>query len=426
MATRDGSYVSPTSLLSISLLCAVVLALIGLGSWNPVVNLSGQTYAVIALGLIVFLATGELVSTVVGGYSTRRLTPADIPLRLAKAESSRVVGLALLSIIASGIWYVGVSRAVGSISPSVISFTIKNHIVECETNLTTLMRCFCSAMASLSCVFISEVLFGAQRQYRRRLPLGILLFASSFVPPAVHALRTDLFHILVGLFVVAVFLSARKSKSIGKTLLKILLIVILIPVVVKAFFSLVELMQRTETGIRDPWEYFSFYLGSGIPRLDILLRTDTSIPAMDLGQLANSLQVLLHNLHLPIDPGMSASEKWTYLSTPGHLGDFCNLSTLFGPAYSDFGYIGVAAVSAFLATVFHLVYQNAVFRGSELALTIYSSISYILIEAMRDDFFSYWLGTVGIATLVFTVWGFVWLTKPSRADSKKARLIVCG
>lgn len=424
--TRSGSFASPTAVLSFSLLCAVVLAMIGFGVWNPVTYLSGKTYTVIATGLIVFLLMGEFVSEIIGGFSVRQRKPVDMCLNIVMSRPTRIIILSVMSFGVSLLWYVSVSRAAGSLDPFTISFVIKNNIVECETNLVALMRCFCSAVAALACVYVAEAIFGADGQYRHKLPFGLFLFTSACIPPAVHALRTDLFHIVVGFVVVALFLAARKPKSVGKTLLKIMLVILLVPAVVNVFFGLVDLMQRTETGIKDPWNYFSFYLGSGIPRLDILLRTDTGIPTMDFEQLANSFQVLLHNLHLPIEPGKSASEKWTYLGIPGRTGDFCNLSTLFGPAYSDFGFIGVVIVSSILGVVFHLLYQRAVFHGSELALTIYSSISYILVEAVRDDFFSYWLGTIGLSTLIFTVFGFLWLTSSSQTTSIEAGNISHG
>jgi oligosaccharide repeat unit polymerase len=181
-------------------------------------------------------------------------------------------------------------------------------------------------------------------------------------------------------------------------------VLIALPVLVQCFYGLVAVMNRSNSnGIDNPLQYFAFYLGSGIPGLSIWLQSWSSNGIGKFEQLANSLQVLLDNLGVIDGHGGSAAEQWLYIDGPANVGNNVNLTTIFGPSYHDFGIVGVVLVAVMQSIVLSYIFEKAETRYNELAFVCYISLCYLPIEAMRDDFFSYWLGTMGISTLLLII-----------------------
>jgi hypothetical protein len=76
-----------------------------------------------------------------------------------------------------------------------------------------------------------------------------------------------------------------------------------------------------------------------------------------------------------------------------------NIYTFVRPALHDFGFGGLVLYMISLGALFQVLYRKALTPRSSASFVVYSYLSYILVESMRDDFFSYWLGLEGLVTL---------------------------
>lgn len=397
-----NSIISPANLVILSISIGLVFAAIGVSSWNPISSLSMRVSIILIVGLISWIVGSLFIKVTT---ARQRVTANRIEKwKLYYAENRKILAMAIVSACCSILWYIAVAKSVGTFSPSEITSAFKIPNNNIETNLSSMMRAYCMASCSLACAYIA--IKSRKKMNLISLIYGIILFVSGAIPPAIHALRTDLFHIIAGLIVGIIFLRQlhNYNRDILKKIFIIVVLLIALPVIVQCFYGLVAVMNRSNSnGIDNPWQYFAFYLGSGIPGLSIWLQSWSSNGVGKFEQLANSLQVLLDNIGVIDGHGGSAAEQWLYIDGPANVGNNVNLTTIFGPAYHDFGIIGVVLVALIQSIIISYIFEKANTCYNELAFVCYTSLCYLTIEAMRDDFFSYWLGTMGISTLLLLI-----------------------
>jgi oligosaccharide repeat unit polymerase len=237
----------------------------------------------------------------------------------------------------------------------------------------------------------------------------------TIVPPAVSSIRTNVLHILVGALVAISMARSIQHKARRLKAKNVLIAFIGCYALVQVFYLSVQFSGRV-AHYNSPIDYIEYYLAGGIPALDYYL--NNGLNPTGISETFWGLQDILQRLGIIASAAQKASEQWSVVNYT--YDGVTNIYTFVRPALHDFGYVGMALYMALLGCLFQLLYRAAVTHHSVTSFIVYSYMAYILVESIRDDFFSYWLGLEGIVILVFLLLmkEYVWHTP---YDNKRLR-----
>lgn len=385
---------APSVIVSFCLSLVSAMALLGLGRWNTVVmDLHGETVAAILLGCVMFVLGCQFINLVYNrGFVRAPALESSASTTGYSVHLKHLKALTFICAIASLLWYLLVGRAVGAFDPITISAALKGGEGDFESTIATGLRCLTYACCALGCALLG---WAAASKRADLLKLSILLIVCSIIPSAVSAIRTNVLHVLVGAVVAYSMAKLINGRRGGVRLRTIFVVFVGAYLLVQLFYITVQFSGRAAY-YSSPVDYIEFYLAGGVPALDDFIARHTT--PTGVSETFWGVQDLLSRAGLIDSPALKASNQWAIVNYT--YDGVTNIYTFVRPALHDFGFVGMCFYLLVLGMFFQVLYRRAITRHSLGAFLTYSYLSYILVETMRDDFFSYWLGLEGITTLV--------------------------
>lgn len=163
-------------------------------------------------------------------------------------------------------------------------------------------------------------------------------------------------------------------------------------------------------------EYVSFYFGCGVPSLQSLLNAGApEVPASGLRSFY-FLFSLPYKFGL-IDNYPSYSIAWVDMG--GHAS---NIFTGFARPYLDFGFVGLILLSGFCAAAISVVYRWARKSDAAVPMVLIGYVSAYAFDFAREEFlFSRFLGTSQVVSLILMLVITLFLTTSLREDTKSVK-----
>lgn len=398
---EGGRWAAPSVIVSFCLALVSAMSILGRGRWNSVVlDLQGGTVGAIFVGCAAFIVGCLFVNLVFDG---RRASQTEvISFERSSLSTDKLIALALIGIAGTALWYLIVGRNLGTFNPVTLSTALKNGSGDVEPTIATGFRCLTYASCALGCAVAG---LAVARSEKHIVLLASAVALCSVVPSAVSAIRTNVLHLVVGALVAFSMGCKICGRGSGLKFKKLLLVFFGVYVLVQLFYLAVQFSGRSSY-YDSPLDYIEFYLAGSVPALDGFIR---SIGApTGISETFSGLQDLAHRFGFIDTVSLKASNHWAVVNYS--YDGVTNIFTFIRPALHDFGFGGLVLYMIALGIFFQLLYRKAVDRGSIVSFVVYSYLSYILVESMRDDFFSYWFGLEGLVTLflllLFNSWVF--------------------
>ena len=408
---EGGRWASPSVIVSFCISLVVGMSILGLGRWNSVVlDLQGKTVAVIFLGCAAFLIGCSFMNLVFDGRSALHVSNSRAVVWLPSIN--RLFVLAFVGSVGTVIWYLLIGRNLGTFNPIALSTALKNGVGDVEPTIATGFRCLTYSICAFACALAG---LGAARKEKRLVFLAVIVGLCSAAPSAVSAIRTNILHLIVGALVAFSMGCVVLGRGKKLKLKKIIFVFIAVYILVQLFYFAVQLSGRS-AHYDSPLDYIEFYLAGSIPALDGFMRNN--VAPTGVSETFSGLQDIAQRLGIIDSVAPKASNHWAVVNYS--YDGVTNIYTFIRPALHDFGFGGLVLYMIVLGILFQLLYRKALDRGSLSSFVVYSYLAYILVESMRDDFFSYWLGLEGLVTLVLLLLCIYWVF-PIREDGPGGR-----
>lgn len=383
---------SPGVLITLSFVIISVCCPQGLNSWNTV-ELKWDSTGIIILGLVTFLATGYLVRAYMGSvHRDKKVRKPRFSIdSLATIDETSVNVVIITTLLASCFYYIDVSRHLVQYGYSVADFSALSfgyhdlglsYGIAARSQRGTLcyIFCYCAGLL-LAFLFISR-LYDEKMTKKHAVKL-VFAFAISLLLLAITGLRTYIGHIVISIIIGTVLFRIVKTGRKPKVFVVLVIVCVAFPLVANLFYLLLDVVGRMTNLHLDPVSYLTYYLGISIPNFQMYLDGSPRI-FVGFDELFSAFHTTLYQLHLASQPGGNSSLDFL---TGGS-----NVYTLFKPAYHDFGLPGVILYSSALACLFYGLYESFKYSHNLYAFSFYALISFMLVEAIRDDFIAYWFG----------------------------------
>lgn len=387
---EGGRCASPGIIVTFCIALIVGMSILGLGRWNSVVlDLQDETVGAILVGCAAFLVGCLFVNLIFDSRGASRA--ANQPPATWLPKTDRLIVLAFVGGLGTVAWYLLVGRNIGTLNPVSLSTALKNGAGDVESTIATGFRCLTYAICALACALAG---LGAAQREKRVLLLASVVGLCSVVPSAVSAIRTNVLHLIVGLFVAFSIGCGICGRSRRVKFRSLIIAVFAVYLLVQLFYLAVQLSGRSAY-YDSPLDYIEFYLAGSIPALDGFIRS--YIAPSGISETFSGLQDLAQRFGFIDAVSLKASNHWAVVNYS--YDGVTNIYTFVRPALHDFGFGGLVLYMISLGALFQLLYRKALAPRSSASFVVYSYLSYILVESMRDDFFSYWLGLEGLVTL---------------------------
>lgn len=403
---------------------SVVLAMLGLNSWNNELSLSLQLIVIVVLGLLSFFA-GEILARKFFGKDINEYKSKNhvktinvnkwiywlticfiiITMILLVVEIKRICNFydfysnsipELLAFYRTKIGLFSTDLMKDNVD---INFIVKQMKKTCDVLCVVWMYIFFNNR-------INKV--GLKKNILNFIPI-VLCLACTLLTSG----RSLLMHMIVSfvmMYLIIYYLN-RKDSRLFKTI-KILILSVI--VVLPLFYLILPLTGRTTT--ENGFDYITFYLGTPIPSFNRSLNTNNSNEYIGEDTFSG-VYYSLNKLNI-IDYEKPSTHEWT------KFGSFSsNVYTSFRSYYRDFGVIGVLLCQLLFGFLVSILYIRLKSVKGPLLTIIYSYFGYVLIDQIRDEQFYNLISTSTIAyLLIIVVLYFVYIKHDYIIDYLKVKL----
>lgn len=406
--TNGKEIMSPASVVCGMFTFSVLLCIYGFGKWNEIV-LGVETIGIILLGCASFafgcslayssgrnkvpfykseFGKGKGFSVDVKIWKIVLLVLALLFIAYVRIESMKRIAaqneLTFDSIIALSKWYrEKFSRlfGAGTVLASVGESFIEKQILR-----------FATVISNVSVV---TLLIGLSEKKKKLVYASIVLLMVFVIYNITNGGRAGVFFKVVTIVFGIYVLALRKTDTKTLNRLFILLGIVMILLGLPMFYYSAALVGRGSS--RNIMEYLSFYIGCGIPSLE--MRIQGGIANHLLGQnVFYGVHTLLYKVGL-LNRLDGFANEWVILN-----GYRSNVYTAWYRFYADFGIIGVIIFPFLVGYFFTYVYKRCKESNNLLYWCILCSWGYVIFDLNRDEYlFGQLLGTAPIINLCLSI-----------------------
>lgn len=402
LSLRISKYeiMSPLSLMMLGLSVSIILAIIGLSSWNQV-GLSTNATMILILGEISLLGGGIAASCLCQKRLSLDKETDDAIYNAYLSPLWKYIIVAIILFVALSLrvyetYQIAIQNGIDTSSYSVMAKNVRELLAPFKSSSGMKLGSGFSVVerqlekVAIISGYVSAYLFAKaihQRDKKRAIFSGFLLAESSAFCFVSGNRGTILYYAiaLVALFALVALKSGLDAQVIAKRIFLTGVILGLFASV--AFWASGALVGRkTQSGLI---EYISFYFGCGAPTFQALLN--------DRAVIADSVPGVwsfYYLFSLPYKFGLiptypSYSIAW--LNMGGHPS---NIFTGFARYYLDFGIFGVVVLSFIAAFALTMLYRFARAKGLGFAAVVVCLVSAYSFDFAREEFvFSRFLST---------------------------------
>ena len=396
---------SPTVITCCMFAFSVLLAIIGLSSWNKITELSPYTIGLMAVGVLAFFAGEILVRKFIKRKEGRPYKMHPIVVKRWK-----VIFSILFVAITLVLLYFEVKRICSyygfdsnSLSELLAFYRTKSSLFSTAlatdgTDINFIVKQMKKISDVICIIFMyivaNNILMGdkAKRIALYCIPIILSLIVTFFGSGG----RSLMMHMIIGFFMMflLLFRYKRQNKSIPKKYFAYLLLTAVATLLL--FYLIAPLIGRGSRS--NPLEYISFYLGTPIPSFEHFLSNIPSHRPYFGYETFSGIYTNLYKLGI-VDTLEIGSHEWFAGS---------NVYTSFRSYYFDFGIIGVILCQFIFGACIAALYTNVKDLKHKGLFIIYGFFSYILIDQIRDEqFFSLLISSNVIYIILIIL--FYWL-----------------
>jgi oligosaccharide repeat unit polymerase len=429
---------APITIVPLMFVVAVVLALIGWGSWNQI-ELQSDGFTIISIGCLAFLIGGILVERFVFNRKLSSTSRESSPVKSTTQSFSNpqlslyyILGyIALFLILCLAIYvrikdtyrlgaqmgfhYSGYSDLVSQVRKQTTAINGSNNVKIGQgfSFLEKQLEKFAMAIGYLCSYLLAKALriWIKDRKNKKNCLLAIfpsILLITNTIFNLVSGGRTQIFYNAAAVFFSLFILGLRNHQNPLKLSRNFIIFLVPAAVIFTALFYTMSgiIGRKTSSGILD---YISFYLGAGIPSLQHLLASGA--PSLGWGGYTFfGLQTLLYKIGF-INHLSSYSIQWVPLAGKGS-----NIFTTFARYYLDFGYFGVIFLSLLLGALLTWMYRYCLNCKYEFVIPVFMMFAVSLVDLPREDYlYSRFLSSAPILQLIL----LAFLSFLMTADYKK-------
>lgn len=429
---EKGQLCSPAVLFLSGMAIATLLAIVGRGSWNNIeLKLDGA--------LVLVIGT---LSYTVGCLFAHRYARFTMRVKcnrwlekseLTASETSKIKYLILLLIVIVAIvirinetlhiaetlglnleeGYFTLSELVRSNTTAIVLDTGRDQAISFSFFINQVDKVV-AATGFASAVILAKRLNDGSEKRNALLPSSVLIVSSIYY--LVSNSRSGIIW-FVASFVVAFYIFSRMRGAIKISPGKVLLISVAVLLGVALFYVFGMLFGRgAGSGILD---YITFYYGSEIPSLQALLDNLPSQSMIIGGYTFNALYTVISKL-IPFGGIPSYSIEWIDFG-----GLQSNVFSCFSRYYLDFGYIGIVVLAFVLGLLLTGLYERTLKMPGSISMLVYCSLSPYIFDMVREEYFySRFISTTQIITLVLTIVIYVFLISDLKEIGKQLAVVI--
>lgn len=369
---EDYELFAPAPLCLIGFCVATVLALIGRSSWNDV-DLGVEVFSIVVCGCIFFALGGLLATRTVSNRATgtrpvfKRFTSLGfqlnrIPYWRYGVVAAILVGAIVLRVYETyqlaeeyGISYSGWGDLLSAVHRETVSY-LGNKNVAFDEGFSIVVRQlekFSSAAGFVAAYLLASSLSTGlnTRDSRRGTLFALVLLFLSGAFELVKGTRMNILYYGVACVAVLGFIKLGASKNKLKTsaIIAALCGALALLASVAFFFSGDLIGRSTDSSILD---YISFYYGCAMPSLQSLIDSGISTA----GALGSHVFFNVYSFLSKFGIGDVGSSSIAWIPFDSYRS---NVFTCFAYYFIDFGYIGVAVLSAAFGFILTFAYRQA-------------------------------------------------------------------
>lgn len=383
---------SPTLIYTLSMIMCTICAVVGLFSWNNVVNIKSLTVIIIILSVASF-ALGEWI--------IRKFIVKDKKRFSFKKENDiewwKIITQIIFVIITIIVMYREVKRiaiiagyTTGNLGTIIgyfrqLSTLYTTELLENGQGVNTIvsqMRKICEVICFVNIYFLIMNIYNGQIKNKKNIGLLTIVLLCFFLSLLTGGRMQMLIYVVAALFIVfMVLLSKYDFKELVKRYSKQFLLICILIVV--GFYAVLPMSGRKNNV--NIVSYMSFYFGTSIPSLDIYLDNPTESEYFGEETL-RGIQTVLFKFELS-DKIQPISKEWLEFKIDDDTSLFSNIFTSSKRYYHDFGIIGIILCQMIFGGVFSYIYLTLNNKSSVILLIFYSMNVYMVIDQIRDDLF---------------------------------------
>lgn len=434
----DHELLAPPSLMMMMLTIAVVLSMIGLGSWNQIMlsNEAVSCFAILAISIVLgaIVARGLLSRRTFDKSSGSYVLVNSFSEKVISISASRwivLIGILLFGIITYSNELVALADMSGMSSADYFTkakWVREHYNVTFSTEgldsgvgfsgLASRMQQIIMFSGYAGALAVAACFWKKADKKSYIGPVIIVLIACSFA--LLKGSRGDIVHYVLALIIAVFAFKMSNTKSKAKTSKRFALfgVIIFVGVVVLFYFGGV-LLRSTAANMID---YISFYFGCGIPSFSYILSEPLRDPSAWGSTTFSQLYISLYKYGI-IDTAQANASYFV------QLGSFrSNVFTGCYRYYIDFGYLGILVLGA-LATIIMSAFYYALKNPRNMWVLLFSLLALThAADIIRDDFIfaSFFSPTLVWYALEAALVSFVLMYKRSSSGSRHIRKVPLG
>ena len=425
----DRDILSPTVVSCAAFFVSILLALIGLLSWNDQAELLPTTAVICVVGLLSFFI-GEFLARRIIRKKNNGEKDKEETLKIIQLHSIVYLSLALFIIVTTIILVLEIKKVCaafgfeGGSMPELLAFyrsktsLFSNELLSNGIDISFIPK---QMKKIVDCLFIVLGFIGVnnylsnknnKKAYLIPLILAILCVPSSFLA---NGGRSMFMHMIISILIIVLLMirwTRRQKNSVANN--KKIIIAASVAAIVSglSFYALSPIVGRKTNS--DLVTYISFYYGTPVASMNKKIASgdigDNEIGGKTFYGVYSTL-----NRYGIIDYKKPSSDDWVT-----HNSYHSNVYTSFWSYYSDFGIIGVIVcqtVFGFCVSYIYVSMNNS--RRPKYLIFVYAYYSYVLIDQVRGEHFYSLLSSTTLVYLVIFYLIYTLLIK----ENKKCPLL---
>lgn len=422
--SNEKDIFSPLFLSLISFFGALLLAFIGIFSWNSQKELSLQLVLIIILGIFSFTMGARIAKK----FSKKKNYNKKIRLKEIKIEKWKIIISSVFIVTTIVLMIIEIKRICSFFGfnsnniSSLLSYyrsksvLYSNEISSKTADINFIVKQMHKTSVAIGVLFIYAFcnnFFTKNKNYYLLIPIVLSMTESLLTSGRSLFMR----FIIIFLFCF-LFFKIKKEKKINKK--TIIYGISTIVGMLLVFYIMLPLLGRnTNIGFI---KYITFYFSCGIPSFDLfLLKTPPHIGYIG-EETFTGLYLLLNKFHI-VNFTRISSYSWQNIG-----GMHSNIYTSLKAYYYDFGYIGVLFLQFMFGFISTLYYNYSKSNKNNFFLIVYFYYIYIFIEQIRAEQFYILISSTTVSNLLIllVMYYFIYLynKKKNRELMNKVKKII--
>ncbi len=397
----DKDILSPSFISCSMFSFCVILAILGVLSWNSEKNLSLTTILVVVMGVVAF-CFGEFISRL-ANKNKRNEKKKIKELKIIKIEKWKIVVTIIGIFITALLMFFEIKRICAYYGftscsiPKLLSFyrtktiLFSTDLIDDGVDINFLVKQM-RKVCEVACIIFMYVVANnilAKDKLKNIIIYTIPIVMSLFLT-LLNSSRSMMMHLLVGFLMLFLLMLRYKNKKIstknclclGGVLFGSLLL----------FYLIAPLLGRGNN--TNFFKYITFYLGTSLPSFNHFLTHMPVHPPYFGFETFSGIYTTLNKLNI-VDALQIGSREWVSFN-----GLSSNVYMSFRRYFFDFGFIGVLLCQFVFGFVASKIYLKIKDLKHPFLLIVYGYYSYMLIDQIRDEQFFGAIGSTMIAYLI--------------------------